>query len=256
LPIYPKSYIYRCIKKLSYRSTWQCFKILAVGASAVSIGAGIGFAESQPQALELLCLVKHREAELAMAIDSKKFRIIETKEELNDEGGVEDTDKEIRLTVQGSDQNPAAREIERSKVAPAKKEGEGTFSILASSSLFDWRVASEETLDGVPCTVLEFSPSRDARPKNQREKVMSLMEGTYWVNQRDYSCMRVEGKLTRLVPILGFFAELREVDFSWRAQKLERELVAPKEVQYRYKASVFPCITTHERHTLSYEAIP
>ena len=215
-----------------------------------------GFAESQPQALEILFLVKHREAELAREVDSLKFRVIETTEELSEEGEVEDMEKKIREDVQGAGQNPAARELERSKVAEANKEASGSFSILASSSLFEWRVGPEEVLYGVPCTVLEFQPSGEARPRNQREKVMSQMQGRYWVSQADYSCMRIEGKLTRLVPILGFFAELQEVDFSWHAQRLEGELVAPKQVQYRYKASVFPFLTTHERHTLSYEAIP
>ena len=55
-----------------------------------------GLAESQPQAVELLFLVKNREAELAREIDSLKFRVIETKEDLNEEGGVEDVKKEIR----------------------------------------------------------------------------------------------------------------------------------------------------------------
>jgi len=214
------------------------------------------FADSQPKALEILFLVKHREAELSREIDSLRFRVIETTEELSEEGEVEDMEKEVREAVQGAGQNPAARELERSKVAGSKQEGSGSFSILASSSLFDWRVGREEVLDGVPCTVLEFQPSGEARPRNQREEVMSQMQGRYWVNQADNSCMRIEGKLTRLVPILGFFAELREVEFSWHAQKLEGELVAPKQVQYRYKASVFPFLTTHERHTLSYEAIP
>jgi len=222
----------------------------------VALGMVSSFADSQPKALEILFLVKHREAELSREIDSLRFRVIETTEELSEEGEVEDMEKEVREAVQGAGQNPAARELERSKVAGSKQEGSGSFSILASSSLFDWRVGREEVLDGVPCTVLEFQPSGEARPRNQREEVMSQMQGRYWVNQADNSCMRIEGKLTRLVPILGFFAELREVEFSWHAQKLEGELVAPKQVQYRYKASVFPFLTTHERHTLSYEAIP
>jgi hypothetical protein len=220
------------------------------------VGVVSVLAESEPQALEILFLVKHREAELAREIDSLKFRIIETTEELSEEGEVEDMEKEVRDAVQGAGQNPAARELERSKVADSKKEAIGSFSILASSSLFEWRVGPEEVLDGVACTVLEFQPSGEAQPQNQREKVMSQMQGKYWVSQADFSCLRIEGKLNRLVQILGFFAELREVDFSWHAQRLEGELVAPRQVQYRYKASVFPFLTTHERHTLSYEAIP
>jgi len=253
---YPKCDIYWDIKAQPHRTWNQSLKLIGMTLGVVAIGVVSGFAESQPQALEILCLVKHREAELAREIDSLKFRVVETTEELSEQGEVEDMEKEVRDAVQGAGQNPAARELERSKVADSKKEASGSFSILASSSLFEWRVGPEEVLDGVACTVLEFQPSAEARPRNQREKVMSQMEGKYWVNQADYSCMRIEGKLTRLIPILGFFAELREVEFSWHAQKLEGELVAPKQVQYRYKASVFPFLTTHERHTLSYEAIP
>ncbi|NBU71535.1 MAG: hypothetical protein EBS53_08810 [Bacteroidetes bacterium] len=234
----------------------QHLRQISAALVVVALGMVSSFADSQPKALEILFLVKHREAELSREIDSLRFRVIETTEELSEEGEVEDMEKEVREAVQGAGQNPAARELERSKVAGSKQEGSGSFSILASSSLFDWRVGREEVLDGVPCMVLEFQPSGEARPRNQREEVMSQMQGRYWVNQADNSCMRIEGKLTRLVPILGFFAELREVEFSWHAQKLEGELVAPKQVQYRYKASVFPFLTTHERHTLSYEAIP
>lgn len=209
-------------------------------------------AESQPEALELLVLVKQREAKQAPQIDNLQFRITETKEELNSEGKVEDSEKESRVTAQGGDINPAHRELEKAEVKGAEKE---TFSILASSDLFHWQMQSEENLDGILCRVMKFEPKRGMEPENQRDKVMSQLAGTYWVGAEDFSCRQIIGKLTRLVPVMGFFAELRELEFLWRAQNLPGQITAPLRVIYRYKATVFPFFTTHERHVLSYEVI-
>ena len=93
----------------------QYFKIFIMAWIWLFCLSFISMAESQPQAVELLFLVKKREAELAREIDSLKFRVIETKEELNEEGGVEDVKKEIREAVQGSKQNPSNSEMERPK---------------------------------------------------------------------------------------------------------------------------------------------
>lgn len=209
-------------------------------------------AESQTEALEILALVKQREAEQAPRIDTLKFRITETKEELDSEGKVEDSEKESRVTAAGGETNPANRELEKAEVKTSVKE---TFSILASSDLFRWQMQPEEDLDGVPCRVLRFEPKEGVEPDNQRDKVMSQLAGTYWVGAKDLSCRQIVAKLMRLVPVMGMFAELRELEFLWKAQHLPEQIVAPLQVEYRYKATIFPFFTTHERHVLSYEVV-
>jgi hypothetical protein len=221
--------------------------LLGWAGNAVSVRA-----DSQPEALELLLLVKQKEAEQAAKIDAIQFRVTETREELDGEGKVEDSDKESRFTVGGGESNPASRELKKAEVEGSEKEN---FSILASSNLFDWKSLPEEKLEGTLCRVLSFQPKEGVEPENQREKVMGQLAGTYWVGAEDFTCRKIVGKLTRLVPVLGFFAELRELEFLWRAQNLPGKMAAPLHVEYRYKATVFPFFTTHERHVLQYEVL-
>jgi len=216
---------------------------------------GIGFysrAESQPEALELLVLIKQREAEQALKIDALQFRITETKEELNGEGKVEESEQESWVTVGGAESNLANRELKRAEVEGSEKEN---FSILASSNLFDWQTRPEEDLEGILCRVLSFEPKEGVEAKSQRDRVMGQLAGTYWVGAENFTCRKIVGKLTRVVPVMGLFAELRELEFFWMAQNLPGKITAPLHVEYRYKATVFPFFTTHERHVLAYEAV-
>ena len=233
-----RSYFYRCLLTL-----------------AVLGFLGSGFfsrAESQPEALEMLVLIKQREAEQAPKVNTLQFRITETKQELDGDGKVEDSEKESRFTLGEGESNPASRELKKAEVEGSEKEN---FSILASSNLFDWKSLPEEDLEGTLCRVLSFQPKKGVEPENQREKVMGQLAGTYWVGSEDFTCRKIMGKLTRLVPVLGFFAELRELEFLWRAQSLPGKITAPLHVEYQYKATVFPFFTTHERHVLQYEVL-
>ena len=214
---------------------------------------GIGHAESRADVSALLAQVKAREAVLATEVNSMRFRVTETKEELDSEGKVEEVEKEIRITTPGADTNPAQRQLQKAKV---KNEGEGAFSILASSDLFEWEMRPEENLEGSPCKVLSFRPKEGVKPQNQREKVMGQMAGTYWVDAVDLCCRQIVGKLTRLVSVFGFFAEVRELDFLWKGQKVPQRVVTPQKVEYRYRAAVFPFFDTHEKHVLTYEVLP
>lgn len=234
------------IRNIRRVSWFGIFGLLAFGSSVFT------WAESQPEALELLALVKGRETELAQEMDTVRFKITETKQELDDEGKVEGTEKESRITAPGGETNPANRELEKAEVGNSVKE---TFSILGSSELFVWKMEPEENLEGVSCRVLSFEPKEGVEPESQRDKVMSQLAGTYWVGTEDLSCRQIVGKLTKLVPVLGFFAELRELEFLWKAQDLHGRITAPLHVEYRYKATVFPFFTTHERHVLSYEVV-
>ena len=82
------------------------------------------------------------------------------------------------------------------------------------------------------------------------------MAGTYWVDAADLCCRQIVGKLTRLVSVFGFFAEVRELDFLWKGQKVPQRVVTPQKVEYRYRAAVFPFFDTHEKHVLTYEVLP
>jgi len=226
--------------------------LIILGTLGIGSGPASSRAESEPEALELLLLVKQREAQLAQKIDTLRFKITETRQELDGEGKVEGTEKESRVTAPGGETNPANRELEKAEVESSVKE---TFSILASSDLFRWKLQPEENLEGVHCRVLSFEPKEGVETENQRDKVMSQLAGTYWVGADDFSCRKIMGKLTRLVPVMGLFAELRELEFLWKAQDLRERITAPLHVEYRYKATVFPFFTTHERHVLAYEVV-
>ena len=122
-------------------------------------------------------------------------------------------------------------------------------SILDHLGLFDWKLEGEDESQGEPCYRLAFTPKKGAKTMGGRDAVIAQTSGRCWVAKRDFSKIRLEGRLKQPVEVIGFLVTIREVDFLTTTRRVAEGVAAPLQIRYRFRVEVFPFFEFHERHT-------
>jgi hypothetical protein len=143
----------------------------------------------------------------------------------------------------GTRSAPGAPEDEAKKASR-----EEPFELLTILDHYTYMIEGEETVDGVPCDKIAFTPKPDAPYHNREEKVLNAVSGHIWASQKDYSLVRNEGALMHPVSVAWIFASLTEMEFRFDALTLPDGDQAPAQERYRYLVST-PFFTLHERDT-------
>ncbi|NDA26485.1 MAG: hypothetical protein EBZ05_06570 [Verrucomicrobia bacterium] len=180
-------------------------------------------------------------------------RLEEIKEELNEKGMVEEREVRIHRMAASAAPSPGGKETERISPEMHKKKPNEDSSILDRIQLFDWRLEAEDDSQGEPCYRLAFTPREGAKALGGRDEVIAKTSGRCWVAKTDFSKIRLEGRLTQPVEVMGFLVTVREVDFLTTARRLAQGIAAPQQVRYRFRVEVFPVFEFHERHTQKFE---
>ena len=129
-----------------------------------------------------------------------------------------------------------------------KASREEPFELLKILDHYNYNLEGEETVDGVPCYKIGFTPKPDMPYDNREEKVLNAVAGHLWASTKDYSLIRNEGALLHPVSVAWIFASLREMEFHFDTMSLPNGDPGPKVEQYRYLVSI-PFLTLHERDT-------
>ena len=180
-------------------------------------------------------------------------RLEEIREELNEKGMVEEREVKTRRIAVSSAPRPGGKETERISPEMHKKKPNEDSSILDRLQLFDWRLEAEDDSQGEPCYRLAFTPRKGAKALGGRDEVIAKTSGRCWVAKTDFSKIRLEGRLTQPVEVMGFLVTVREVDFLTTARRLAEGIAAPQQVRYRFRVEVFPVFELHERHTQKFD---
>jgi hypothetical protein len=181
-------------------------------------------------------------------------RIVELEEELNEKGAVEERERKI-LQVPIS-RAPVPGGKESSKIIPesGNLDKEKDTSVLDHLELMEWRLeAEDDDSPNEPCYRLAFFPKQGGKAQGTRQAVLAQSRGRCWVAKSDFSKIRLEGRLTQPVELMGFLVTVHEVDFLTTTQRVRQGIAAPRQVQYRFRVKVFPFFEFHERHTQTFE---
>lgn len=200
-------------------------------------------------------------AEKARAMDlenlskygAKPCVVVEIKEELDNEGTVHDREEKKTVLNFSSLPIPGGREVQRISPQASSPRPEEDVSVLDYPELFDWKLEGEDESQGEPCYRLGFRPKHGAKPYGARLAVLSQSRGLCWVAKSDFSKIRLEGRLTKPLELMGFFVKVREVDFLTTAKRVGQGVAAPLQVRYRFFVEAFPFWELHERHTQSFD---
>ena len=180
-------------------------------------------------------------------------RLEEIKEELNEKGMVEEREVKTRRIAVSSAPRPGGKETERISPEMHNQKPNEDSSILDHLQLFEWRLEAEDDSQGEPCYRLAFTPKKGAKTLGGRDEVIAKTSGRCWVAKSDFSKIRLEGRLTQPVEVMGFLVTVREVDFLTTARRLAEGIAAPQQVRYRFRVEVFPVFELHERHTQKFD---
>jgi hypothetical protein len=129
-----------------------------------------------------------------------------------------------------------------------KAAREEPFELLKILDHYNYTLEGDETVDGVLCYKVAFTPKPDMPYDNREEKVLNAVAGHLWVSKKDFSLIRNAGALLHPVSVAWIFASLVEMEFHFDAQSLPNGDYGPKEEQYRYLVHI-PFLTLHERDT-------
>ena len=180
-------------------------------------------------------------------------RLVETKEDLNEKGMVEQREEKVIRVTAAFVPIPGGRETQQISPEMHAKSPREDRSILDHLGLFDWKLDGEDESQGEPCYRLAFSPRKGAKTMSGQDAVITQTSGRCWVAKRDFSKIRLEGRLKEPVEVMGFLVTVREVDFVTTTRRLAEGVAAPLQIRYRFRVEVFPFFEFHERHTQKFE---
>ena len=180
-------------------------------------------------------------------------RLVEIREELNEKGMVEEREEKVVRVTAASVPIPGGRETKRISPEMHAKSPREDSSILDHLELFNWKLEGVDESQGEPCYRLAYSPKKGAKTMSGRDAVIAQTSGRCWVAKRDFSKIRLEGRLKEPVEVMGFLVTVREVDFLTTTRRVAEGVAAPLQIRYRFRVEVFPFFEFHERHTQKFE---
>ena len=196
---------------------------------------------------------RNRDQENMRKYGATPCRLVEIKEELNEQGAVEERKEKTTQVAASSVPIPGGRETQRISPEMHAKNPKEDGSILDHLELFDWKLEGEDESQGEPCYRLAFTPKKGAKTLSGREAVIAQTSGRCWVAKRDFSRIRLEGRLKKPVEVMGFLVTVREVDFLTTTRRVAEGVAAPLQIRYRFRVEVFPFFEFHERHTQKFD---
>jgi hypothetical protein len=219
---------------------WLCLLLLA----ATPAGAG-----TTNPADEIISHIVARDKQLVQRRKAFDYDIAITREKLNSDKSVASTDRDTEVVTgnhgPGYGTRPAADDPDDEAKNTSREE---PFELLKIVNHYNYKLEGFETVDGVDCYKIAFTPKPDMPYDNREEKVLNNVSGHIWASRQDYSLIKNEGSLMRPVSVAWIFATLREMEFHFDAMQMPNGDYGPGRLQYRYLVSI-PFTHLHERDT-------
>jgi hypothetical protein len=112
-------------------------------------------------------------------------------------------------------ESPEARRQRIEKYTKQREENESL--VLDFPNAFTFELVREETMNGYPAYVLSGMPKKRTGALSRAAKVLSGMQGTVWIDKKDFHAIRVECDVMTPVPIYGILARVlpgTHIDFG------------------------------------------
>jgi hypothetical protein len=222
-----------------------CFALAATWPALAAVDTPV--AEGAPSAEALIQKIVARDRELVARRRAFDYDIAITREKLDEDGKVTSEARED-LTMRG-DQRPGYQTRSSDPDTEAKNQSrEEPFELLKIIDHYTYTLEGEETVDGVLCHRIAFTPKPDLPYANREEKVLNNVSGHIWAAVSDCSVIRNEGSLLRPVSVAWIFATLRVMQFHFDSVQLPNGDYGPGRLQYEYLVDI-PFFQLHERDT-------
>ena len=202
-----------------------------------------------PTGDEVISRVAARDKLLVQRRKAFDYDIEITRDKLDSNRAVVSTQREKAVVSGDRPPSYGTRPAERDPEQEAQKTSrEEPFELLKIIDHYTYTLEGEETVDGVDCYKIGFTPKPDMPYDNREEKVLNNVSGHIWASKEDYSLIRNEGSLMRPVSVAWIFATLTEMEFHFDAMRMPNGDFGPGRLQYRYRVTI-PFMELHERDT-------
>ena len=221
-------------------SKWICFWLLA---------ALPAWAEAGPTADEIINHVAARDKQLVQRRKAFDYDIGIIREKLDSDRAVVSLSRENVVVTGDRPPSYGTRPAEADPEQEAKKTSrEEPFELLKIIDHYIYTREGDETVDGVDCYKIGFTPRPGMPYYNREEKVLNNVSGHIWASRQDYSLIKNEGSLLRPVSVAWIFATLTEMEFHFDAMRMPNGDYGPGRLQYRYRVGIL-FTELHERDT-------
>jgi hypothetical protein len=175
------------------------------------------------------------------------YDIAITRDKLNADKSVASTASE-KVTMRGNVAPSYKTRGDQPEDEAKQQSREEPFELLKIIDHYTYTVEGSETVDGVDCWRIAFTPKPDQPYENREEKVLNNTSGHIWASKADYSLIRNEGSLMHPVSVAWIFATLHEMEFRFDATRMPNGDYGPGRLVYRYLVHI-PFTHLHERDT-------
>jgi hypothetical protein len=103
---------------------------------------------------------------------------------------------------------------------------------------FNITVKGSETVDGVDCWVLGFTPKPDQPFNSREEKVINHLRGSVWAAKSDGTIVRSHGELAEPVEVAWMVASMKELTFDYGTLALDKGERMPKRFELLYDVDI------------------
>jgi hypothetical protein len=104
---------------------------------------------------------------------------------------------------------------------------------------FDFRIASEEAIDGVQTYVIDASPKPGYRPKASSAAIFPKVKARFWIDKQDYQWAKLDMETLDTITFGGILVRLSKGSHLVMEQaRINREVWLPKRVAIQASARV------------------
>lgn len=147
----------------------------------------------------------------------KDDKPLSTKDEKKEE---EKLDKFLTKRKEESEEGRQKRQAKEKK----EREEERAF-IREVVNAYHFRLAGQEAVDGRYAWVIEATPLKDFHPAQPHAGILSRIKGRIWIDQQDYTWVKLEGVAIDTISFGLFIARIREGShFSFEQVRLNNEV--------------------------------
>jgi hypothetical protein len=121
--------------------------------------------------------------------------------------------KLARIERERAGEDASARERRLRREADTRRENQAMLADVRS--VFDVRLVRRETMNGVPCVLVTFTPRPDAEPQTREGRLLTSVAGRAWFSEADHELARVDASALR--PIRYGWGILARINSGARA---------------------------------------
>ena len=223
--------------------------LLALILGPLLLSASLARGDDNLSAGDIIARVVARDKVLVEHRKAFDFDIAITREKLDADHNVVETIHENAVVHgglapgYGTRSNSGDPQQEQQKTAH-----EEPFEFLKIIDHYAYTREPDETVNGVDCYKIAFTPKPDMPYINREEKVLNHVSGHIWASKLDFSVIKNEGALMEPVSVAWIFASLHEMEFHFDTTRLPNGEYGPGRLMYRYLVNI-PFMQLHERDT-------